>query len=98
MNAIKVIHENYVSKEAQSILREAEKDDRGAVLISKDFQGLTVQAGSTVMNKEGVRREEVRMETALKELVDKGYLSQTGTNLYQITDRGYKFLDENVEK
>ena len=94
MNAIQVVVDSPLSKEAEDILREAEKDDRGVVILSKDLSGLIVQAGNTAMNKPGVRREEARMEAAVKELISKGFLTQTGKDIFQITDEGYKFLDK----
>lgn len=89
MNAIQVTTESRLTKEAESILKEAEKDIRGIVLISTDLCGLTVTAGNTNMNQPGIRREEARMEAAVKELIIAGMLEQTGDNLYQITDSGY---------
>lgn len=44
------------------------------------------------MNEEGNRREETRMLSAVKELLSKGYIEQTGEDIYQITDGGYTFL------
>ena len=95
MNAIQVDTDEQLSKEAENILSEAEKVDTGQVLIIKDVEGITIQAGNKIMNKAGIRREEVRMETALKELISKGYLSQTGTDIFQITDLGYKLIDKS---
>ena len=43
MNAIKVISDSQLSEEAEKILKAAEKDTRGAVIISKDLEGVTVQ-------------------------------------------------------
>ena len=93
MNAIKVASDSQLSKEAEDILKAAEKDSRGAVLISKDLEGVTVQAGDSVMNTAGVRREEAKMVSAVKELIIKGYLEQTGNDIYQITELGYTFLE-----
>ena len=74
-------------------MKAAEKDSRGAVLISKDLEGVTVQAGDSVMNTAGVRRGEAKMVSAVKELIIKGYLEQTGNDIYQITELGYTFLE-----
>lgn len=93
MNAIQVITTSKLSNEADSILKEAEKDDRGIVMMTTDLSGLTVQAGNTPMNKPGIRREEARMESAVKELISKGFLAQSGKDVFQITDAGYKYLD-----
>lgn len=93
MNAIQVITTSKLSNEADSILKEAEKDDRGIVMMTTDLSGLTVQAGNTSMNKPGIRREEARMESAVKELISKGFLAQSGKDVFQITDAGYKYLD-----
>lgn len=93
MNSTQVVIDSPLTREAEDILREAEKDDRGVVMLSNDLSGLTVQAGNTAMNKPGVRREEARMEAAVKELISKGFLTQTGKDIFQITDAGYKFLD-----
>ena len=93
MNAIKVASDSQLSKEAEDILKAAEKDSRGAVLISKDLEGVTVQAGDSVMNTAGVRREEAKMVSAVKELIIKGCLEQTGNDIYQITELGYTFLE-----
>lgn len=93
MNAIEVASDSQLSKEAEDILKAAEKDSRGDVLISKDLEGVTVQAGDSVMNTAGVRREETKMVSAVKELIIKGYLEQTGNDIYQITELGYTFLE-----
>ena len=93
MNAIKVISDSQLSEEAEKILKAAEKDTRGAVIISKDLEGVTVQAGGDEMNKAGVRREEAKMTSAVKELIIKGLLEQTGADIYQITESGYSFLE-----
>lgn len=92
MNVIKVVTDSQISKEAEDILNEAEKDIRGEVLISRGLGGKTVQAGKKKMNEEGNRREETRMLSAVKELLSKGYIEQTGEDIYQITDGGYTFL------
>ncbi len=93
MNAIQVVAASKLSNEADSILNEAEKDDRGIVMMTTDLRGLTVQAGNTPMNKPGIRREEARMESAVKELISRGFLAQTSKDVFQITDAGYKYLD-----
>ncbi len=93
MNATKVTSDPQLSENAIDILNEAEKDSRGAVLISKKLEGVTVQAGSSVMNIAGIRREETRMISAVKELIVYGYLEQTGDDIYQITESGYLFLE-----
>lgn len=93
MNAIQVVVASKLSHEADGILKEAEKDDRGIVMMTTDLSGLMVQAGNTPMNKPGIRREEARMESAVKELISMGFLTQTGKDVFQITDAGYKYLD-----
>lgn len=93
MNAIQVVTTSKLSNEADSILKEAVKDDRGIVMMTTDLGGLMVQAGNTPMNKPGIRRAEARMESAVKELISKGFLAQTGKDVFQITDAGYKYLD-----
>ena len=93
MNVIKVISDSQLSEEAEKILKAAEKDTRGAVIISKDLEEVTVQAGGSEMNKAGVRREEAKMTSAVKELIVKGLLEQTGVDIYQITESGYSFLE-----
>jgi|GEM_PF-4685097 len=45
------------------------------------------------MNEAGVRRDEARMVAAVKNLTDMGFLEQTGDDVYQITEKGFKFLD-----
>ena len=92
INSIQVVTESSLTTEAESILGEAVKDDRGIVMMFSDLGGLTIQAGNRAMNTPGIRREEARMEAAVKELIRNGYLEQTGDNVFQITDRGYKFL------
>lgn len=94
MNAIQVVVDLNLTKEAESILREAEKDDRGIVMLSRELSGLTIQAGSTTMNRPGIRREEARMEAAVKELISRGLLTQTGNDIFQITDVGYRIIDK----
>ena len=78
MNAIKVTSDSKLSKEAEDILKTAAKDDKGAVLLLKDLEGVTVQAGNISMNKPGVRREEVKMISAVKELIICRLLEETG--------------------
>ena len=98
MNAMQVVATSKLSNEADSILKEAEKDDRGIVMMTTDLSGLTVQAGNTPMNQPGIRREEARMESAVKELISRGFLAQTGKDVFQITDSGYIYLDNLDQK
>ena len=93
MNAIHVTIESQLTEEAERILREAGRDIRGIVLRVSDTSGVIIQAGNTSMNKAGIRRDEARMGAAIKELIKTGLLEQTGTDVFQITDDGYRFLD-----
>ena len=97
MNSIQVVSHSMISKEAKEILVAAEKDVKGAVLISRELKGLTVQAGDKVMNTAGIRREEARMEAAVKELISNGFISHSDGNVFQITDAGYILLDNIKE-
>ena len=63
------------------------------MLISRSLEGVIVQAGDTSMNEAGVRSDEARMVAAVKNLTDMGFLEQTGDDVYQITEKGFKFLD-----
>ena len=93
MNAFHVTTESQLTKEAESVLKEAGKDKRGIVTVISDITGVTIQAGNTSMNNPGIRRDEVRMEAAIKELIKAGLLEHTGKDTYQITDSGYNYLD-----
>lgn len=98
MNAIKVTSDSKLSKESEDILKTAGKDDKGAILLLKDLEGVTVQAGNISMNKPEVRREEAKMISAVKELIIRGLLEQTGEDVYQITESGYSFLENYLFK
>lgn len=93
MNALPVVLSGSISEDALNILKEADKDNLGKVVLARTIAGLIIEAGSTKMNTPGIRREEARMEEAVKELILKGYLTQNDKDFYQITDAGYKFLD-----
>lgn len=93
INATEVVVDNKLSLEAFEILKSADKDDRGVVFISRNTEGVIIQAGNASLNKPGIRREEARMEAAVRELISKGLLTQTGTDVFQITNLGYSYLD-----
>ena len=50
------------------------------------------------MNKPEVRREEAKMISAVKGLIIRGLLEQTGEDVYQITESGYSFLENYLFK
>lgn len=99
MNAIRVIDENKLSAMAIRILREAEKDERGAVLIVRNMNGMVVQAGVYALNKEGIRREEAKAYSAVMELVKNGYLSQSDSSgdSFQLTNIAYEYIDSELK-
>jgi hypothetical protein len=99
VNAIQVVDENELSDMAIKIMMEAEKDDRGVVLVVKSFDGVIVQAGSKKMNTQGIRREEAKTQAAVMELVKKGYLSQSDSKgeLFQLTNIAYEYVDSYLK-
>lgn len=99
MNAIRVVNESKLSDMALKILEEAEKDERGSVLVVNTMEGTMIQAGSNVLNKAGVRREEAKVYSAVMELVRNGYLSQSDSKgeVFQLTNAAYEYVDSNLK-
>lgn len=99
MNAIQVANEIKLSDIAIKIMEEAEKDERGFVLAVNSYEGTLIQAGSAVMNKTGLRREEAKAHAAVMELVRNGYLSQSDNKgeVFQLTNTAYEYLDLNLK-
>ena len=99
MNAIRVVNENELSDMAIKILEEAEKDERGTVLVVNTMEGTMIQAGSNVLNKVGIRRDEAKAYSAVMELVRKGYLSQSDGKgeIFQLTNAAYEYIDSNLK-
>lgn len=99
MNSIQVIDERTLSDMEINILKGAEKDIQGSVLIIKNLEGVTIQAGTDVINTAGVRREEAKAYSAVKELVKKGYLSQRDDkgHVFQLTNEAYEYIDSNLK-
>lgn len=95
MNAIEVHVDSELSEAAKAIVCNAEKDDKGMVLINKSLDGTIIQAGKISMNKVGVRREEAKMISALQELIRAGFLSQSDNKgeIYQLTNKAYSYID-----
>ena len=100
MNAIQVVNEIELSDMAIKIMEEAEKDERGSVLVVNSFEGTLIQAGSVVMNKTGGRREEAKAHAAVMELLRSGYLSQSDSKgeAFQLTNAAYEYIDLNLKK
>lgn len=100
VNATQVVNENKLSDMAIKIMVEAEKDERGSVLIAKSFDGIVVQAGSKELNRSGIRREEARMQAAVMELMRNGYLAQSDSKgeVFQLTNAAYEYIDLNLKK
>lgn len=99
INAIQVVNESELSDMAIKIMGEAENDERGAVLIVKSLEGTVIQAGPTMINKPGVRREEAKAYSAVRELVKNGYLSQSDSKgeVFQLTDAAYEYIDSELK-
>ena len=99
MNAIRVLNENELSDMAIKILEAAEKDERGTVLVVNTMEGTTIQAGSNVLNKVGVRREEAKFYSAVMELVRNGYLSQSDSKgeVFKLTNKAYEYIDSKLK-
>lgn len=98
INAIRVVNESKLSDMAIKIMKEAEKDERGAVIMVSSMEGTLIQAGLKVLNKAGVRREEAKVSSAVMELVRNGYLSQIDSNgeIFQLTNAAYEYIDSNL--
>lgn len=95
-----MVKEIELSDMAIKIMEEAEKDERGSVLVVNSFEGTLIQAGSVVMNKTGIRREEAKAHAAVMELVRSGYLSQSDSKgkAFQLTNAAYEYIDLNLKK
>ena len=63
------------------------------------MEGTTIQAGSNVLNKVGVRREEAKFYSAVMELVRNGYLSQSDSKgeVFQLTNKAYEYIDSKLK-
>lgn len=100
MNLLNVESDNQVGDDGLKILLEANKDDRGIVMIVKTLEGTSIQAGKTVMNKAGLHREEAKMYASVLELIKGGYLSQTDEKglIFQLTNDAYRYIDEYLNR
>lgn len=99
MNAIQVVNETELSEMAIKIMKEADKDERGCVLVTNSLEGTLIQAGSVMINKTGIRREETKAYDAVMELVRSGYLSQGDSKgeVFQLTNAAYEYIDLNLK-
>ncbi len=99
MNAIQVVNETELSEMAIKIMKEADKDERGCVLVTNSLEGTLIQAGSVMINKTGIRREETKAHDAVMELVRSGYLSQGDSKgeVFQLTNAAYEYIDLNLK-
>jgi len=93
LDSIEFSIKNKLSADAEKILMAANNDESGTVIIDRSLEGISVQVGNMNLNTPGVRREEARMEAAIKELMMKGYLNETGKGIYKMTNYAYQYID-----
>ena len=87
-----------LSEDAIYMLNTAAKHEKGQVLKVSDLtNGILIQAGMTDMNEGGGQRESARWIEAFEELLKVGFIRQVDNmgQVYQVTDAGYKYQDEN---
>ena len=80
--------------DAQRLLVAAESD--GYIIASRSIGGRAIQAGSQTFNESGDRRTVAHWEAMIDELESRGLIEATSfkREVFQVTDRGYKLIDE----
>lgn len=96
INTLVVDTNHAISQEEISILLEANKDKKGAVLIIQNQEGTVIQAGNTTLNEPGIRRDEVKIYDAVMNLIKNGFLSQSDNkgSIFQLTNDAYNYIDK----
>jgi len=87
---------DYMSDEERELLIKASEDTDGEVLKLHYMGGWQIQSGETTINKDCSARTLAKWETAIRLLVEKGFLIKRNTNtgeLYSITSKGYELAD-----
>ena len=96
--AVQKDEKSKLSEDATKLLDTAAEHGTGQVLKIFDFtNGTSIQGGMTVMNEGDGQRKSARWIAAFEELLAAGYICQADNNgqVYQVTDAGYKYRDEN---
>jgi len=85
-----------LSDSAQMILLNAAQTKTGEIIMSRTSEGILIQVGTKPMCTRGDARDEARAKSALKELVDGGFVEPEGTKgqLFVVTNEGYVMADK----
>ena len=86
-----------IGDEAAILLQEAAKSEDGLIVRSESLEGLdiSVQGGRTFLNSGSNAREEARWESAIVELVRRGFLEDKKGQgvVYWVTHSGFQMAD-----
>lgn len=85
-----------LSEDAKRLLIETAKDEHGMILTITTHDGFGLQTNDTTFT-DGTNRSAARWKAALRELVKKSLLEESGETA-EITDRGYAIADALLEK
>lgn len=84
-----------LTNEAKVLLKEASKDKNGTILYLRHLGGTNVQTNGKNLISSNERREVARWESALHELVEKGFVIDRGHKgqVFEISSEGYQIAD-----
>ena len=78
-----------------SIMLFLTAEDDGIIIASRTMGGTKYLVGGNSLNKSGDPRELAKWEDALEQLLQAGYVKQTGTkgDIFRVTNKGYMIAD-----
>ena len=84
-----------MSRDAQTLLKEASLDSQGTILFLRTLGGTTIQTNGKNLITVNEHREVAKWEAALNELLNAGLIQDQGYKgeVFEITDEGYKWAD-----
>lgn len=84
-----------LTNEAKVLLKESSKDKNGTILYIRHLGGTDIQTNGKNLIDSNERREVARWESALQELVEKGFVIERGHKgqVFEISNEGYQVAD-----
>ena len=84
-----------LTREAKTLLIEASKDSHGIIIRVPSCEGTLIFTNQKIFNKKDDTKELAKLDSAIKELFDSGYLEpvEDGELAYRVTREGYNAPD-----
>ena len=88
-----------ISEDALKLLFAACEDDDGTILKTTDLSGTYIETNNKNFIVSQERREIVRWESALKELISAGFIEKQGTtdSVFTVSKSGYDYIEQKTE-